>query len=104
MAITTNREYIQATLGRFNLTSTDIDMIFAENPTLMANDNTDLRSCKMAVYNSLSSILPVANVSEADYSVTWNMDSLKMWYNVLCKELGKPNALKPAIRDRSNRW
>jgi hypothetical protein len=54
----------------------------------------------------MSEILPVANISEGGFSLSWNMDALKMWYNALCKELGKENILggKPKVRNRSNSW
>ena len=107
MAITTNREYLAAKLNRFGLSDNDIDLIIAENPTLEGSLN--IPACKLAIYNSMSSILPTANVSEGGYSISWEMDALKLWYNSLCIELGKPNAMqptvvKPQIRNRSNFW
>lgn len=102
MAITTNREYLAASLSKFGLTENDIDLIMVEHPELTGS--LDVKACKLAIYGSLSNILPTANISEGGYSVSWNMDALKMWYKSLCNELGKPNALKPAIRNRSNYW
>ena len=99
MAIQRNKEYLTKTLSRFNLTEDDIDLILAEHPGLEeANFN--------AIYKSMSEILPVANISEGGFSLSWNMDALKMWYNALCKELGKENILggKPKVRNRSNSW
>lgn len=102
MAILGNREYLTATLNRFNLSETDIDVIMAEHPEL--DGELNVMSCKLAMYASMSAILPTTDVSESGYSVTWNIDTLKLWYRSLCNELGKPNALKPAIRNRSNIW
>lgn len=103
MAITTNREYLTAQLSRFNVSESDIDIIMVDNPTLL-DSSLDPKACKLAIYNAMSAILPVADVSEGGYSVTWNIEGLKLWYNSLCAELGKTNALKPKIRNRSNCW
>jgi len=104
MAITTNRDYLLKSLAKFNISEDDVDVILAESTELNGSGTLSVASCKQAIYKSLSSILPLANISEGHFSVTWNMEALKLWYNVLCKELGKPNALKPAIRNRSDLW
>lgn len=102
MSITTNIGYLTATLSRFGLTQTDIDVIMVEHPEL--EGALDVNLCKNAMYGSFSAILPLANVSEGGYSVSWNMEAIKLWYDKLCKELGKPSAMKPQIRNRSNFW
>lgn len=102
MAITTNKEYLTATLGRFNVSESDIDVLILDHPELEGTLN--VAACKNAMYTSFSAILPVANVSEGGYSVSWNMDGLKLWYKSLCKELGKPNILGPRVHNMSNLW
>ena len=102
MAITTNREYLQAALSKFNLTADDIELIMVEYPNL--EGSLDAKACKEAIYSKFSAILPVANVSEGGFSVSWNIEAIKMYYQTLCNELGKPNMLKPKIRNRSNFW
>jgi hypothetical protein len=102
MSITTNRGYLEATLTRFGLTATDIDAIMVEHTELEGALNVAL--CKKAMYESMSAILPVANVSEGGYSISWNIEALKLWYGSLCSELGKINALKPKVNNRSNMW
>lgn len=104
MAITTNRQYLEATLSRFNISEADVDLIISENPEL--EGELDVKQSKLAIYKSMSVIIPIANVSEGGYSVTWNMDALKMWYSALCKELGKENVLdgQPKIRNKSYLW
>lgn len=102
MAITTNRQYLAAALNKFGLTETDIDLIMVEYPAL--DGALDVKACKETMYAKFSVILPVANVSEGGYSVSWNIDALKIWYNSLCNELGKSSAIQPKIRNRSNYW
>lgn len=103
MAISTNKEYLTTLLSRFNVSGDDVDLILLE-AGLNGDNSPDVNACKTAVYNSLSVVLPMANVSEGGFSVSWNIDALKLWYNSLCRELGKPDVLKPAVRNRSNLW
>lgn len=109
MAITTNREYLAVKLSKFGLSADEIDAIVLENPVL--EEDLNVQQCKLAMYNTMSSILPMANVSEGGYSVSWDIAGLKLWYNSLCLELGVVNLLnpdpvvtKPKIRNRSNFW
>lgn len=103
MAITTNREYLTQALSKFNLSADDIELILVDN-ALSGTDAVNVLSCKNAIYASMSAILPTADVKEGSYSITWNIEKLKMWYSSLCSELHKPNALRPKIRNRSNYW
>lgn len=102
MAITTNREYLTVKLSKFGLSTDEIDAIVLENPVL--EEDLNVKNCKEAIYSTMSSILPVANISEGGYSMSWDLAGLKLWYNSLCAELGKPNAVKPKIRNRSEAW
>ena len=105
MAITTNRGYLLAALAKFNVSEQEVDLILVESPEILPDATPDVTACKLAIYKSMSVILPLANIGESGYSISWNMDALKMWYNSLCVELGKPNAIgKPKIRNRSNLW
>ena len=101
MAITSNREYLAAMLNRFGLTSDDVELIRVEHTQL--EGALDIKACKLAMYNSFSAILN-GNVSERGCSLTWDMDRLKMGYGSLCRELGKPSAIQPVVRNRSYIW
>lgn len=105
MAITTNRQYIAATLEGFNVTESDVDLILIKSG-LNGDTSVDVTACDNAIYTRLSIILKAAsqNVSEGGYSRSWNMEAVKMYYQTLCNEIGKPNVLKPQIRNRSNYW
>lgn len=101
MAITTNREYLAAMLNRFGLSESDVDLLVAEHPELEGALN--VKACKLAMYNSFSAIL-IGDISEGGYSLSWDIEKLKMWYSTLCRELGKPSLIQPVIRNRSNIW
>lgn len=85
----------------------DIDIILVKSE-LDADADVDVRSCDMATYNRMSVLFKSAllNVSEGGYSVSWNMEALKLFYNALCSELGVENVLlaRPKVRNRSHLW
>lgn len=103
----TNKEYITKLLDGLNVSENDIDIIIIKS-SIEPNANADTTQCDNAVYNRMSVILKgtMQNISEGGYSVSWNMDAIKLFYAALCNELGKPNVLvsRPKIRNRSNIW
>lgn len=103
MAITTNLQYFQAALAKFDVSDSDIDLILADN-SLSGTATVSVSACKLAMYNSMSNILPLCDVKEGGYSKTWNVQGLKLWYASLCIELGMPDALAPKVRNRSYLW
>lgn len=103
MAITTNLQYLQAALAKFDVSDNDIDLILADN-SLSGAAAVSASACKLAMYNSMSNILPLCDVKEGGYSKTWNVEGLKLWYASLCAELGRPNAVAPKVRNRSYLW
>jgi hypothetical protein len=105
--VTTNKEYLQASLDGLNLSDNDINVILMK-AGLNADDPADVSRCDLAVYNRFSVVIKAAsqNVSEGGYSLSWNIDAVKLYYNALCTELGKENVLsaQPKVRNRSNFW
>lgn len=104
--INTNRQYIEKTLSRFNVDEDSIDLIMADHDGLDGGV-FDVHACKVAMYESMSNILPLANISEGGYSLSWNMDAVKLWYKALCSELGVDNVLDDVqmdVEDRSDMW
>lgn len=107
MAIATNKAYIQQVLSGLNISEGDIDVILLK-AGLTGTDTTDAKACDTAIYDRMSLVLKsvTQNVTEGGYSVSWNIDAVKAYYNALCTELEKPNVLfaRPKIRNRSNMW
>jgi len=103
----TGKEYITQLLNGLNVSEGDIDIILLKagiDGTLTA----DVAACDMAVHGRMSIVLKGAmqNVSEGGYSVSWNMEAVKLFYNSLCEELGLENVLvnRPKVRNRSKYW
>ena len=90
-----------------NLSDDDIEIIMLKGG-IDADAPASVEQCDVAVYNRFSVVLKGAmqNVSEGGYSVSWNMDAVKMYYTSLCNELGVENVLvgKPKVRNRSYMW
>ena len=103
----TNKEYLTKSLNGLNVSEDDIDIILLKG-SLDGDAVVDVQASDNAVYNRMSVILKgtTQNVSEGGYSISWNMEAVKMYYNALCNELGKENVLvgRPKVRNRSNHW
>ena len=103
----TNKEYLTKSLNGLNVTEDDIDIILVKSG-LDGGADVYINGCDNAAYKRFSIILKgtLQNVTEGGFSVSWNMDAVKMYYNSLCNELGKENVLvgRPKIRNRSNVW
>lgn len=104
----TNKEYITKTLDGLNITDDDIEIIMLKANIDGNGTMNDTHVCDMAIYNRMSIVIKpmMQNVSEGGYSVSWNMDAVKLFYTALCNELGVENVLmsRPKIRNRSNFW
>jgi len=101
----TNKEYLIQLLYGLNVSEGDIDIILLKgslDPALPVV----IGDCDKAVYSRMSVVLKGAmqNVSEGGYSLSWNMEAVKLFYTVLCEELGMENVLSPRVRNRSNYW
>lgn len=103
----TNREYLLRSLEGLGLTEEDIDIIILKSK-ITPEAEADVDKCDLAIYNRFSVVLKGAtqNVSEGGYSISWNLEALKLFYAQLASELGKPNLLnsQPKIRNKSNYW
>lgn len=103
----TNKQYLTKSLSGLNISEDDIDVILIK-ASLDGDANADVRGCDIATYHRMSIVLKGAmqNVTEGGYSISWNIEAVKLFYNALCSELGLENVLftRPKIRNRSNLW
>lgn len=103
----TNKQYIAKTLSSLNVSDDDVDIILLKS-SLNAEAQVDVSACDLAIYRRISLILKgvTQNTTEGGYTLSWNIEAVKLYYNALCNELGVENALvgRPKIRNRSNVW
>ena len=101
------KKYLTKPMNGLNLSDGNMENIMVKGG-VQADAEVDCKQCDTAGDDRFSVILKgtMQNVSEGGYSVSWNMDAVKMYYNALCHELGKDNVLatRPKIRNRSNIW
>lgn len=103
----TNKQYLTKALSGLGISEDDIDVILMK-AYLDSDAPADVRGCDIATYHRMSIVLKgvMQNVSEGGYSISWNIDAVKLFYNALCNELGLENVLfaRPKIRNKSNLW
>ena len=102
----TYKQWITKTGARFQLSEADVDLILTNRADLIPDPNAavDVRNAKTALCKEFASVIPLANVSEGGYSVTWNWDAIKLWYSQTSAELGLPDITKPQVRNKSYLW
>ena len=102
----TYTEYITATVKKFGGTAEDAQLILANQQALIPTPTAqvDTRTAQTALCLEFASLIPLANISEGGYSVSWNMEALKIWYSATCAKLGIADVTKPKIRNRSHLW
>lgn len=102
----TYKEWFSRTVSRFGVEGGDGDLMLANQQDAIPHPDAevDTTTAKRALCKEFGSIIPLANVSEGGYSVSWNWEAIKFWYNQTCSELGITPMTTPKVRNRSNRW
>lgn len=102
----TYKEWINRTVRRFGVTPEDTELILVNQAAIIPDPEAtvDITTAKTALCKELGAVIPLANVSEGGYSVSWNWEAVKFWYNQTCGELGITPANAAKVRNRSNRW
>lgn len=102
----TYKEWFTRTTTRFGIEAADVEQILTNQQAIIpdANAEVDVTTAKKALCKEFGSLIPLANVSEGGYSVSWNWEAIKFWYKQTCGELGITPLTTPKVRNRSNRW
>lgn len=102
----TYKEWFTLTGTRFGISVTEVELILANQAERIpdADAPLDVATAKRALCAEFANVIPLANVSEGGYSVSWNWEAVKFWYNHTCGELGITPAGTPKVRNRSNLW
>lgn len=99
----TNLDWMIATGRRFGISEEDANVILV-NQGLEADGEVDIIKVKTALCKEFASVIPLTNVTEGGYSISWNMEAVKLWYSQMCSELGIVPVTAPKVKDRSSRW
>lgn len=102
----TYKEWFTRTTARFNIEAADVELLLTNQQGAIPNPDevVDVATAKRALCVEFGTIIPLANISEGGYSVSWNWEAIKFWYNQTCGELGITPVTTPKVRNRSNRW
>ncbi len=102
----TYKDWITRTTAKFLVEPADVELILCNRTDIIPNPDAevDVKIAKTALCREFAALIPLANIGEGGYSVSWNWDAIKFWYNAACSELGITPAGKPKIRNRSNVW
>ena len=102
----TYKEWFTRTTTRFGIEAADVELILTNQQATIPDENAevDVTTAKKALCKEFGSLIPLANVSEGGYSVSWNWEAIKFWYKQTCGELGITPLTTPKVRNRSNRW
>lgn len=100
------REWITALAKRFDFGGIDTELILFNQKDLIPDRDAeaDVKTAKTALCNEFANIIPLSNVTEGGYSISWNMEAIKIWYEATCAELGRVPAYKPKIKNKSYVW
>lgn len=102
-------EYISTTLIPFGVESPIIDLIILNQglePNKTIQDENDIMLAKKAMFKEFGVYIPKSkNITEGGYSITWDMEAIKLWYSSLAKDLGEnDNITECAIINSKKMW
>ncbi|MDR1416321.1 MAG: hypothetical protein LBJ57_02725 [Prevotellaceae bacterium] len=102
----TYKEWITATASRFTIGAADVELILFNQRTLIPDENAEANAvtAKKALCKEFSSLIPLADVGEGGFSISWNWEAIKFWYSQACAEVGIVPKSAPKIRDKSSCW
>jgi hypothetical protein len=102
----TYKEWITATVKRFAIEPADVDLILFNQKELIPDETAeaDIKTAKTALCREFANLIPLADISEGGYSITWKWEAIGLWYNQACAELGLVPVNATKIRDKSNLW
>lgn len=102
----TYREWITKTCARFSIEEADAELILVNQREIIPDPDVEVDppTAKRALCAEIATVLPMANISEGGYSVSWNWEAVKFWYIQTCRQLGITPAGLPSVRNRSHIW
>lgn len=104
----TYREWFIQTTGKFGMTAGDAELILTNQQDAIPDPDAavDVNVARRALIDEAETLIPMANITEGGYSVSWDREAFFVWYRATCKKLGIEDTLTPhpTATDRSNIW
>ncbi|OPB98929.1 hypothetical protein BAS10_04475 [Elizabethkingia meningoseptica] len=92
----TNQNYFKSKLSLLGITMSDQDLeiFFLSKEVIPTDSLTDPKQMDVLFTEIVLGLLVRPDISEDDYSIKYNKDSLEAWYSFECTRLGIENLLK----------
>ncbi|CVK17254.1 hypothetical protein Ga0061079_1341 [Apibacter mensalis] len=91
------KEYITATLSPLGVEAATIELILLNQnlvPDKEIMGKEDVLLLKKALFKEFTVYLPKQKtLSEGGYSISWDMEAIRLWYSSLAKELGEDDEI-----------
>lgn len=108
----TAKEYIATSLQEFNIAISDAELSVQLSLNGISGSEIFTPEMYKSIQKTIVAIIPklllMSEISEGDLTIKWNIEGVKAYYSMLCKELGIEDKLNtanvPTITNRSNLW
>lgn len=102
----TYKDWTTRTVAKFELTKEDVELMLFNQKALIPNPDAEavVSIAKKALCYEFATLIPLSNISEGGYSVSWNFDAVKLWYNATCREVGLQPIGTPKVKSRGGIW
>ena len=104
----TTKEYLVSKLRRFDVDEESIDILIFENNLNGEEQITEANELRKIICNGIAEWIPLySSITEGGVTKSWNFESLKLYYSLLCAELNIEDTLtkeQRVINNASNRW
>lgn len=101
-------EYITQKFSTFGITLPEADLLDVTMSGLDLNaevNEDNIRKVNISIAGLIPQILALPeSVNESGFSISWDKDSLRKYYYILCDQLGIENQLTSYIEDISEIW
>lgn len=97
----TVRDFITGRFKSFgiNLSEADLLEICISLDSSAEATSSNLRSVNVAICKFIPSLLArPTSINEGGVSISWDKNTIKEYYNTLCKDLGLQNSFQPTIK------
>ncbi len=102
----TYKEWMSAMGSKFGMSESDVELVLTNQSCIITDpeETVEVTKAKTALCKEFAVVMPLTNVTEGGYSLSWNMDAVKLWYKQTVSELGLADATTPRIRNKSKIW
>ena len=95
-------DYITQKIGSFGIELSEADLVDITLNSSISLESEIAQDNINEVNKAIAEFIP--SVNESGFSVSWDKDGIKVYYSLLCKQLGIEDVLSSRISDASMYW